>query len=101
MAFQMILNRLTSGFAGIGNALGLNLQPGGIAQGYTFGASNRFNSPVPPGTVEPTYVPTKININISAIPIVSRYDVSNRFSLQDYANGTLLRGTRQKGGGIW
>lgn len=49
-------------------------------------------SNVPGGTVEPTYVPTKINIQISCIPIITRNDISNNFSLKDYATGALLRG---------
>ena len=53
------------------------------------------------GTKEPTYVPTKINLTITAIPIVTRNDISNKFSLKDYATGALLRGTRRAGGGIW
>jgi hypothetical protein len=48
-----------------------------------------------------TYVPTKINLSISCIPVVSRNDVSNRFSLKDYATGALLQGSKQNGGGIW
>jgi hypothetical protein len=96
-----IQQRLNQGIAAVGNALGLKLQPGGISQGYKFGASNRFNSPVPPGTVEPTYVPTKIQISITAIPIVSRYDISSRFSLADYEKGLLNSGVKNKGGGIW
>lgn len=59
-----------------------------------------FKTP-PPGTVEPTYVPTKMQIQISAIPIVSRNDISNRFSLADYATGNLLRGTQNSTKGIW
>ena len=56
-----------------------------------------------PGTVEPTYVPTKIQIQIGAIPIVSRRDISQNFSLRDYASGELLKGSQRKdqGGGIW
>lgn len=48
-----------------------------------------------------TYVPTKINLSISCIPVVSRNDISNRFSLKDYATGALLQGSKQNGGGIW
>lgn len=56
-----------------------------------------------PGTVEPTYVPTKLQIQIGAIPIVSRRDISQNFSLRDYASGTLLKGSQRgdQGGGIW
>ena len=53
------------------------------------------------GTAEPTYVPTKIQISISAIPIITRNDISNKFSLKDYATGKLLRGSKNNGGGIW
>ena len=101
MLKNMATDRLGQGIASVGSALGLRLQPGGTSQGYIFGSSNRFNSPVPPGTVEPTYVPTKININITAIPIVSRYEISNNFSVKDYANGSLLQGVKRAGGGFW
>jgi hypothetical protein len=40
-----------------------------------------------------TYVPTKMQIQIQAIPMISRGDVSKRFSLKDYATGKL--------GGFW
>jgi hypothetical protein len=35
------------------------------------------------------------------MPVVSRNDISNRFSLKDYASGNLLLGTKNKGGGLW
>lgn len=51
---------------------------------------------------EPTYVPTRIQIAITALPVVSRNDISNNFSLQQYGSGKLLRGSRKPGlGGIW
>jgi hypothetical protein len=37
-----------------------------------------------------TYVPTKININFTMIPIQTRDQVSKEFSLEQYANGSLL-----------
>jgi hypothetical protein len=50
----------------------------------------------------PTYVPTKIALSITAVPIVTRNDVSNHFSVKDYATGDLLRGSRRpRGGGFW
>lgn len=55
----------------------------------------------PPGTVDPTYVPTKIQMSIGAVPIVTRNDISNTFSLEKYATGSLLRGSKRQGGGIW
>ena len=53
------------------------------------------------GSKEATYVPTKISISIQAVPIVTRNDISNKFSLKEYATGALLRGTKRAGGGIW
>ena len=50
----------------------------------------------------PTYVPTKIALSITAVPIITRNLVSNHFSLKDYATGSLLRGSsRLYGGGFW
>lgn len=51
---------------------------------------------------EATYVPTKMTISIQCLPVVNRYDISNKFSLEEYAKGNLTRGSEQKsGGGIW
>lgn len=62
----------------------------------------------PPRTIFPpnsedltTYVPTKINIVISCVPIVSRNQISNKFSFKDYATGKLLQGSKNQGGGLW
>lgn len=49
----------------------------------------------------PTYVPTKIQLVINCVPIISRNQISNKFSLTDYATGKLLQGTQRQGGGIW
>jgi len=38
-----------------------------------------------------TYVPTKIDINFTMIPIQTRHQVSKHFSLKDYAAGKLLK----------
>jgi hypothetical protein len=48
-----------------------------------------------------TYVPTKMQIAITCIPIVTRNDISNNFSLKKYATGELLQGSKHNGGGIW
>lgn len=48
-----------------------------------------------------TYVPTKMQIQIGAVPMMSRNDVSNNFSLNDYASGKLLRGMQNVRGGFW
>lgn len=50
---------------------------------------------------EATYVPTKLQLQITCIPIVTRNDISNKFSLKEYATGALLRGSKHSGGGIW
>ena len=53
--------------------------------------------PAPPpvaslGTADATYVPTKLDISLILKPIQSREQVSRQFSLQQYANGDLLKG---------
>ena len=50
---------------------------------------------------EATYIPTKLQLQITCLPIVTRNDISNKFSLKEYATGALLRGTKRSGGGIW
>jgi hypothetical protein len=51
---------------------------------------------------EPTYVPTKIQLQIGCIPIISRSAMANDFSVKDYASGSLSVGTgRSNRGGIW
>jgi hypothetical protein len=63
------------------------------SQGITKGADFGWK-PAPPtlGLNSPTYVPTKMDITISLLPVQSRSQVSQEFSLQGYANGALLRG---------
>lgn len=52
-------------------------------------------------TDDPTYVPTKMQISITCLPIVSRKDISDNFSLKEYGTGKLLQGRRNGRGGIW
>jgi len=94
-------SRLVQGIAKIGNAVGLELIPGGGIGSSSPTNNTGFNSLIPPGTNEPTYVPTSIQLSITCVPIVSRYDISNEFSLDKYASGELLRGIKRSGGGIW
>jgi cyanophycinase-like exopeptidase len=56
-----------------------------------------------PTSLEPTYVPTKMQIALQAYPIVTRDDISKRFSLKDYSNGDFYRGSvgKTNGRGIW
>lgn len=79
---------------------GANLQPGAAATPPSFSLAKRTSNNNG-GTVEPTYVPTKMQININATPIVSRNDISRAFSLKKYATGELLQGSKRDGGGIW
>lgn len=50
--------------------------------------------PAPPnlGLNSPTYVPTKMSISLTLLPMPTRSQVSQQFSLEAYANGNLLRG---------
>jgi hypothetical protein len=57
------------------------------------------NPPAPPPTVQnvnnltgATYVPTKIEINITLLPTNTRSQVSQQFSVKEFANGNLLKG---------
>ena len=68
-----------------------NLVKGAEPQG---GAGS--NTGVVPGSVNntttSTYVPTKIEISITLLPVQSRAQVSQQFSLKNFANGNLLKG---------
>jgi len=97
--------------AGSPNNVGINLTnqrarqdvsiPGGgnlgrwaqlLAQGISKGAID--NPPAPPtlGLNSPTYVPTKMEISITLLPIQSRQQVSKQFSVKEFANGNLIKG---------
>lgn len=78
---------------------------GGIMGGLLGGAVDRllnaggqkggiFSTPAPPalGQDSPTYVPTKMEIAITLLPIQSRSQVSQQFSLKSFSNGDLLKG---------
>jgi hypothetical protein len=43
-------------------------------------------------TGTPTYVPTKMEISITLLPMQSRSQISNNFSVKEFANGNLLKG---------
>jgi hypothetical protein len=73
------------------------LQVSGLNFGGTESAPNWSKAT----NTEPTYVPTKIQIALVAYPIVTRNDISNKFSVREYANGSLLQGSKRNGGGIW
>jgi hypothetical protein len=52
-----------------------------------------------PGTV--SWVPSKIQLAIQCVPMMNRNSVSNEFSLEKYATGSLLNGVGGRTGGFW
>jgi hypothetical protein len=78
--------------------LGAKLSPGGYAPRP--GGRGPGNPPSKFTQDSVTRVPTKLQIIVTALPVVTRANYSNRFSLKDYATGKLLRGTTPLGG-IW
>jgi len=85
-----VLGRLGNAVDLLGNILkkgalpgGAGAKPGGqpgVAQQAVYNTSNA------------TYVPAKIDIQLTLLPIQTRNQVSQQFKLADYANGSLLRG---------
>jgi len=69
--------------------------------GLNFGGTESAPNWQKQSNTQPTYVPTKIQIALVAYPIVTRNDISNKFSLAEYATGKLLQGSKRSGGGIW
>jgi len=56
------------------------------------GAQNILPAPLQGLLNNPTYVPSKIDIVLTLLPIQSRQQVSQQFSLKGFANGQLLKG---------
>jgi hypothetical protein len=52
-----------------------------------------------PGTV--SWVPSKIQLAVQCVPMMNRNSVSNEFSLEKYATGSLLNGVGGRTGGFW
>ena len=77
---------------GAPNLVGGQLAPGGSAPPPDFQTAI---------SDEITYVPTKITMSIQCIPIISRNQISSKFSLSEYAQGKLNQGSKRPGGGIW
>jgi len=95
--------------SGSPNNLGLNLQPLQNLYSTTLnavsptvtrlataflppGAQNAIPAPLQGLLNNPTYVPSKIDLVISLLPVQSRQQVSKQFSLKGFANGQLLKG---------
>jgi hypothetical protein len=79
----------------------MRLDFSGLMKGATSKSPVFAKPPVASNSV--TRVPTKINISLTFMPIITRNAISNEFSLKDYASGKLLRGSQnpKAGGGIW
>jgi hypothetical protein len=56
------------------------------------GAQNALPAPLQSLLNNPTYVPTKMDMVITLLPVQSRSQVSKQFSLKNFANGNLLKG---------
>jgi len=95
--------------AGSPNNVGLNLTSirdrQSVATNSIFGSINRLAaaflpkggtmgaiSPPTLGLNRPTYVPTKLDINLTLLPVQSRQQVSKQFSVKEFANGNLIKG---------
>ena len=95
--------------SGSPNNLGLNLQPLQNLYSTTLnavsptvtrlataflppGAQNALPAPLQGLLNNPTYVPSKIDIQLTLLPVQSRQQVSKQFSLKGFANGQLLKG---------
>jgi len=98
----------------LGSAPGVNTAPANIPINTSAISNDRLaaSGAYPGGQEKPTvfsqapigevtYVPTKISLSIIAVPIVTRNDISNAFSLAKYGTGELLKGSTRQGGGIW
>ena len=95
--------------SGSPNNLGLNLQPlqnlysttlNAVSPSVTRlaaaflppGAQNALPAPLQSLLNNPTYVPSKIDLDITLLPVQSRQQVSKQFSLKNFANGQLIKG---------
>lgn len=76
-----------------GRLAGTGVEKGGRGPGPSFQNTTK--------TETTSWVPTRIQMTITCVPIMSRNAISNRFSLRDYASGKLVLGTREPGGGMW
>lgn len=88
-----------------GTNLTTNRDRQSVATQGVFGSLNRLAaafltkgaipSPRAPGLLQinnPTYVPTKMEIQLTLLPIQSRQQVSKQFSVKNFANGNLIKG---------
>jgi hypothetical protein len=82
--------------AGIGRMMGAGVPPGAENNNKTTQQQVNNNTGDMSGLTqtydEKTYVPTKLDINFTMLPIQTRKQVSTQFSLKKYASGDLLKG---------
>ena len=72
---------------------GTGVAPGGVPP------PPQFAPVAEPGTI--SWVPSKIQLSIQCVPMMSRNQVSNEFSFEKYATGSLLNGVDTFRGGFW
>jgi hypothetical protein len=63
-----------------------------LGQNISKGAEDFAIAPPLLGADRPTYVPTKMTISLTLLPVQSRAAVSKQFSLKSFANGDLIKG---------
>lgn len=79
------------------DSVGQRLKNAGLPPGAEGNTTNRLNFPdkiinsVPTfGMDYPTYVPTKITVELELLPVQSRQQVSQEFTFADFASGKLI-----------
>lgn len=77
VTLDSVINRLTN------NNLTRGAEPGRIDLGFSQGVN---------GTGQTSYVPTKMEIQLTLLPVQTREQVSKGFRLDEFARGNLLRG---------
>ena len=75
----------------IGRLLGIGAEAGAEGPGGGFAAANEGTDL---SRADASYVPTKIEVSLILLPVVTRAEQSNRYSTKDYANG---KGLSQRG----
>jgi hypothetical protein len=77
VTLDSVINRLTN------NNLTRGAEPGRVDLGFSQGVN---------GTGQTSYVPTKMEIQLTLLPVQTREQVSKGFRLDEFARGNLLRG---------
>jgi hypothetical protein len=72
--------------------------PDGVAKGGV-ASPPKFPPIAEPNTI--SWVPSKIQLTVTCVPMPSRNQVSNDFSFKEYATGALLNGVGTRRGAFW